>query len=73
VTAYKLIHKYKNIESITEFISKEKTVLFIYRWAKKCKYVVPEDFNYLDIRKIFKSPEMLKSEEIKVVKMLIYF
>lgn len=44
VSAMKLIKKYKNIESVLEYIKTKK------------KHKIPENFNYIKARKLFKDP-----------------
>lgn len=47
VSAMKLIKKYKNIESVLEYIKTKK------------KHKIPESFNYIKARKLFKEPNFM--------------
>ena len=56
VRALQLIRKYKNIESIIEFINNNKT-----------KYIIQEDFNYIKARELFKM-NIYNKEELNNIK-----
>lgn len=52
ITAYKYIHEYGNIENILkEIIEKQKSNV-------KKKFIVPENFDYKKIRKLFTNPKI---------------
>lgn len=58
--AYKFILEKKTIEKVLDLIDKENA----HTTNKRPKYIMPKDFNYQEVRELFKSPNVVKMEEI---------
>lgn len=54
-TAYSLINKHKNIETVLKTLSE-----------KKSRYVIPQDWPYAAARKLFKSPDVLDPMHVEL-------
>lgn len=59
VKAYKFIKDLKNLESIIEFCKKENEE------KEKYKIPKPDEFDYEEVRVLFKEPNVLKEVELK--------